>query len=509
MIPRILNFIWIGDEAERPETCLKSWANHHPDWGFKVWGNADLASREWVNARHIRELLKERKWSDVADLMRWELLYDEGGVFLDADSICLRPLSDDLLAGEAFACWENEIERPGLIAAGALGAIRHNPFIGQIVLDLQNIPSVAGKPAWQTVGPQCITDAWRRHRYDGLTVFPSHYFIPRHYDGRVYRGGGRVFADQLWGSTRRNYGRMSLERPRAFVRPEDSELPMITVGMITRNHARWIGEALESALGQDYPNFEIVVVDDGSTDTTPELLAAIDDPRLRVIRKQASNVPDSRNHVMNEARGDYVCWLDSDDVLLPGILRAYGDRALDWPDVAVFYGDIIQIDAQGRITGRLPYENHACNGHLLAQLFIRNRMPNPGTLVRTAAMREIGGFDLLTHGSCDYDLWLRLAAASHRFMHIGREVVKYRWHGDNLSLKGDRYRATDLYILRKMLDDLSMDKLCSDLPWHDPQHCLPFALTRISKLLLERGDPDQAREYLEEAKNQLEECMAG
>ena len=210
MIPKTLHFIWVGDESRRPDNCISTWVKHHPNWTIKVWGNEDLASVGWVNAKHMRDMAT-RELNGVADMMRWEILYNEGGIVIDADSVCIRPLEDWMLEAGAFACWENEIARPQLIAAGYVGSMPENPFFGQIVLDVQDKPTVIDKMAWETVGPLALTQAYFKYKYSDLTIFPSHFFIPEHFTGLRYEGSGPVFAQQEWGSTRRSYDQLYLK----------------------------------------------------------------------------------------------------------------------------------------------------------------------------------------------------------------------------------------------------------------------------------------------------------
>lgn len=204
MIPKQLHVIWVGDPSLRPDNCIDTWRDRNPGWNLRLWGNDELASYGWVNAPHMREMAG-RELNGVADMMRWEILYNEGGFVVDADSICLRPLDDWLLQAEVFACWENEIARPGLIAAGYVAAAAQNPFIGQIVLDIQAAPTVVDRMAWETVGPLRLTQSHARYGYAGLTVWPSHFFIPEHFSGIRYEGCGPVYAHQEWASTRRSY----------------------------------------------------------------------------------------------------------------------------------------------------------------------------------------------------------------------------------------------------------------------------------------------------------------
>jgi len=102
MIPKKLHFVWVGDESKRPDNCIQSWAKLNPEYEIVIWGNTALAEYSWVNKKHM-DAMYSRELNGVADLMRYEILFNEGGIALDADSLCLRPLEDWLLEPAAFA----------------------------------------------------------------------------------------------------------------------------------------------------------------------------------------------------------------------------------------------------------------------------------------------------------------------------------------------------------------------------------------------------------------------
>lgn len=204
MIPKLIHFIWVGDESRCPTNCMDSWRTLHPDWNVILWGNRELHELSWFNRRHMMDML-DHEPNGVADMMRWEILHANGGIVLDADSIALCPLDDHLLDCEAFACWENEIARPGQIAAGYFGCEAGNPLVKKIVRDIAAEPSVTHDMAWKTVGALRLTESYRACGYTRLRIYPSHYFIPQHFTGVTYDGDDPVYAHQLWGSMRRIY----------------------------------------------------------------------------------------------------------------------------------------------------------------------------------------------------------------------------------------------------------------------------------------------------------------
>jgi hypothetical protein len=114
-----------------------------------------------------------------------------------------------MLQCEAFACWENEVARPGLIAAGYFGTVPRNPFLAHLIDEIKKKPTVTDRMAWESVGPQHLTDTWKKFGYGNLTILPSHFFIPRHFTGAEYTGTGPIYARQEWGSTLGRYEQLA------------------------------------------------------------------------------------------------------------------------------------------------------------------------------------------------------------------------------------------------------------------------------------------------------------
>jgi len=204
-IPKLIHIVWIGDETKRPDRWIDTWKQLNPDYEVRVWGNDAVTAQSWMLGEQIKVWLG-REINGAADIIRWEILFRHGGLAFDADSACIRPLEDWLIEPDGFAAWENEILRPGLIAAGALGFAPNHPLVAHILKDIFEDPNPFDGMAWQKLGPQRITDTLRKVSFPNLTIYPSHYFFPRHHSGFEYSGTGPIFARQFWGSTHRDWG---------------------------------------------------------------------------------------------------------------------------------------------------------------------------------------------------------------------------------------------------------------------------------------------------------------
>lgn len=194
----------------------------------------------------------------------------------------------------------------------------------------------------------------------------------------------------------------------------DSEIP-VTVVLPTYNRRPFLEDAVRSVLSQTYHNLELLVVDDGSTDSTPEYLAQISDPRLRVIRGAHTGSPArARNAGIREARGRYVAFLDSDDRWLPDKLgiQVSGlatDRSCRWS-----YTGVTRIDQSGQplhdpaVAPWRPYAGPTLEGLIT----LRAIVATSAVLVDRRLLEETGGFEEDLPYCEDYDLWHRLALRS-------------------------------------------------------------------------------------------------
>jgi hypothetical protein len=187
-----------------------------------------------------------------------------------------------------------------------------------------------------------------------------------------------------------------------------SDPPKVTVFIPVYNREQYIGPAIDSILAQSYPNYELLLIDDGSTDRSVEIMRAYTDPRIRLTSNGDNlGIPKTRNKGIELARGEYMAMLDSDDLAHPKRLEkqvAFLDRHPDYAEVGS-WGQA--IDAQGRPLGRVkrkPVSPEDIHAHLLFVCCLNNR----SIMARTAILQAYGyRNDYLR--CADYELHVRLA----------------------------------------------------------------------------------------------------
>jgi len=205
--------------------------------------------------------------------------------------------------------------------------------------------------------------------------------------------------------------------------------PLVSVVIPTHNRAHYVTQAIDSVLAQTYANYEIIVVDDGSTDDTRHVLRAYGD-RLRYIYQENHNRGPAAalNRAVSEARGKYIALLDDDDMWLPSKLELQIAVLEQDPEIGFLGTDMYITDASGNVIDR--WGKPPSVAETFASLIEDNILGNPSVVVRKRLFDQVGGFDASLRTTQDYDLWLRLARIS-RFKCLDVPTVKWRMHGSN------------------------------------------------------------------------------
>lgn len=235
----------------------------------------------------------------------------------------------------------------------------------------------------------------------------------------------------------------------AEISPQPPLINGVTVVIPAYNYARFLPDALGSALAQDFSPMEIIVVDDGSTDETPSLLATYADSRLRVIRKVNEGLSAARNTGIQEAMYPFIAFLDADDRWADGFLQTVMERFRELPeDFAIVATGSQRMTGNGQLVEK-PRSIISPPAVLTARHFILlNRMFPSAVVVRKSAFTQCGYFDPTLRSSEDRDMWIRITA-EFRALHIDETLVHIRRHGENMSQHSARMRKNTASTLRK------------------------------------------------------------
>ena len=212
-----------------------------------------------------------------------------------------------------------------------------------------------------------------------------------------------------------------------------SHRPLVSFVVPVYNGERFLPECIRSAQEQTYEPIEIVIVDDGSSDSTALIASrfASDDGRVRVHRQRNQGPAGSLNAGLARARGDLVAILDHDDLAAPGRLAAQVPVLMDHPDIAVVGGAVDMVDERGRRFLTVTYP--------LTVEETRERLTSASPIVHSAAtirrsvLAELGGYREIFDVALDLDLWLRIAER-HAIVNVPEVVAAYRFRpGQNSS----------------------------------------------------------------------------
>jgi glycosyltransferase involved in cell wall biosynthesis len=208
--------------------------------------------------------------------------------------------------------------------------------------------------------------------------------------------------------------------------------PEVSVVIPTHNRGALLALTLRTVLWQEDVSLEVVVVDDGSVAGTVQTVPGIDDPRVRLVRSEsAQGVSSARNRGIAEARGDWIAFLDDDDLWAPGKLAAQLHAAAEFQNTWAYAGAVL-IDGENSIIGGRPPPSPR---DLMVRLPRSNHVPGgcSGVIVTRDALASAGGFDRRLVNLADWDLWVRLARTGPPACATD-PLVGYRHHGRQASL---------------------------------------------------------------------------
>ncbi|MCB9541514.1 MAG: glycosyltransferase [Myxococcales bacterium] len=300
----------------------------------------------------------------------------------------------------------------------------------------------------------------------------------------------------------------------AVLRPDEAGAPRFSVLMAAFDRAGLIGDAIESVLRQDFADWELVIVDDGSTDETPAVVAryAAGEPRLRYVRKDRNEGrPAARNRAMAEARGEFVLWMADDDLLVDGVLARYDAVLRAEPQVDVIYGKLQIFDGgSGReLEVFTPNDWTGREAALLGAKLHGSCVPDGGTATRRALYRRVGSpiYDPEFSRAQDYELWTRLVGHA-RFRFVDEVVYRYRKHEGGTSWGPFVDLSYDSKIIRRHFARHAIGVLFPGLAGESAARARRAAWGQVGRLMLAYHDAHNAARFLAAAGPGFEPGLA-
>jgi hypothetical protein len=446
-IPKIIHQLWIGPKPA-PITLMNTWKEKHPEFEYIYWNEEEISKRN-LTFKCQDKIDDIEEINGKADIIRWEILYKYGGIFIDADSICVEAFDNEILLKKCFAGWEQEEARPGLIATGTMGFPKKHPLVKKAINWIQNnevSQSKANLMAWQSVGPGLLTRMYNTNEFNDIHIFPSYTFLPIHLTGLEYKSHGKIYAYQAWGSTKQSYDTMnSLQLPPQFTKPN----PLHSVSILVSSYNTktiYIQECLESIksqIGRYY--IELVWVNDGSDKLNTLLLKKClsnfeNTTRFTkvVYYENDSNkgIGYSLNIGVNLCSHEIIIKMDSDDIMVHDrILKQYTFMNNN-PNIQVCGAQVTFF--KNDIKDKMNSTNHLS---ITWDDYIKSKSHwitnHPTLCYRKSAILCVGNYDKnKSRMTEDFEITLRLLKKYKFIYNFNESLLYYRLHENQVTNNG-------------------------------------------------------------------------
>jgi glycosyltransferase involved in cell wall biosynthesis len=227
--------------------------------------------------------------------------------------------------------------------------------------------------------------------------------------------------------------------------------PVITVLMPVYNAGPYVAEAIGSVLQQSFPDFELLIVDDGSTDDTLQVIRSFDDPRIALLQQQHGGVAHALNHGLANARGRYIARFDADDICLPHRLATQFTFLEQNPGYLIVGSDAAYMLENGE-----HLFDFSCIGHtdeeIRDKLYFYCPFIHSAVMYRKQAVLDAGAYPELAHNFEDYLLWIKIAAKG-KLANLQQQLIRVRFNPASVTIdekwRGARFRQLKREIIQK------------------------------------------------------------
>lgn len=232
----------------------------------------------------------------------------------------------------------------------------------------------------------------------------------------------------------------------------DLSKPLVSVVISTYNYAKYLPTAVKSVLNQTYKNLEIIIVNDGSTDNTDEVIAPyLKDERIKYIKQKNAGQASAKNCGIKNTSGDYIAFLDADDYWRSDKLEKQLNVFTNDNAVGVVYSGLKFINPNNEIDNSIILPQ-MYSGHILQELFIDNFIGFSTAVVKKECFDKVGCFDVNLPMAIDWDLWLRIACF-YKFEYANEHLLYYRYGHANMSRNTEKRIQCSDFVMERFLKE--------------------------------------------------------
>jgi glycosyltransferase involved in cell wall biosynthesis len=231
-------------------------------------------------------------------------------------------------------------------------------------------------------------------------------------------------------------------------------MPQVSVILPVFNGEAFLADAIESVRAQEFSDWEIIAVDDGSTDGSGRILREYETVlpgRLRLITQENRGISVAKNRAIGLSSGEYIAFLDCDDGWSPEKLELQVSVLQRMEEVAMVYSDCSLVDLQGNVIRKTYFEKPPLHGWVFPELLLHNCVPSSSVILRRSVLDAVGLLNPAFRIAQDYDLWLRIADR-YPIEVIDRPLMQYRVHPGGISSNRVEMIREDLDITERWLE---------------------------------------------------------
>jgi hypothetical protein len=482
-IPKIIHQIWIGPKPP-PIKFMNTWKEKHPNFEYILWNEDELKKRNF-KMKLSNRFNQMEEINGKADILRWEILYQYGGIFLDADSVCIEPLDELLNLKKCFLSYENEkVKGPGwcktiqyddvlarthpLISTGTMAFTpKHDlPMMAIEWIKNNNVSVIKTKKrAWRTVGPGLLTRLYFSKIWKDIEILPSYYFLPEYSSGLKYESHGKVYAYKEWCSIKKNYYMTNeIDIPDFILSPPKEESISLLIPFYNTK-IKYVKECLDSIKNQKgYFNIEIVFINDGSDETNTKLVEHLLNHFMKTVRfvtlqyyKNEKNmgIGFSLNKGVILCNNEIILRMDCDDIMFNDRIKKQFEYMKNNKNVHLCGSQILGFkDNINNIVSRSRHTSLTLEEY--KQKKLHWFLNHPTLCYRKQSIIDVGNYNYESNVMIeDFELELKVLA-KYKYVHNFNEpLIYYRFHTEQVTSKHGKKNANYWSEIRnKLINDI-------------------------------------------------------